>query len=69
MPLDENNNIPTGEDLHRYINGFVPYSWIERTEKLKNGVTNKQSILDLVEPLPVEPLPDSVELILETSTS
>jgi hypothetical protein len=64
LPLDENNNIPTGEDLHRYINGFVPYSWIERTEKLKNGVTNKQSILDLVEPLPVEPLPDSVELIL-----
>jgi hypothetical protein len=52
LSLDENNNVPTGEDLHRYINGFVPYSWIERSEKLKNGITNKQSILDLLEPLP-----------------
>lgn len=54
LPLDENNNVPTGEDLHRYINGFVPYSWIERLEKLKNPIANAQTIKDLVEPLPVE---------------
>lgn len=53
LPLDENNNVPIGEDLHRYINGFVPYSWIERTEKLKNSIANAQLIKDLVEPLPV----------------
>jgi hypothetical protein len=51
LPLDENNNIPTGEDLHRYINGFVPYSWLERKEKLKNPIANAQSIKDLIEPL------------------
>jgi hypothetical protein len=54
LPLDENNNIPTGEDLHRYINGFVPHSWIERSNKLKNPIANAQSIKDLLEPLPVE---------------
>jgi len=52
LSLDENNNVPTGEDLHRYINGFVPYSWIERTEKLKNPIANAQSIKDLLEPFP-----------------
>jgi hypothetical protein len=61
LSLDENNNVPTGEDLHRYINGFVPYSWIERTEKLKNGIANKQSILDLLEPFPEDNNEDCVD--------
>jgi hypothetical protein len=66
LSLDENNNVPTGEDLHRYINGFVPYSWIERTEKLKNGIANKQSILDLVEPLPTSEAQPEPEIIKPT---
>ena len=61
LPLDENNNVPTGEDLHCYINGFVPYSWIEKSNKLKNPITNAQLIKDLLEPLPVEtPLESTV---------
>ena len=56
LPLDENNNVPIGNDLHLYINGLIPYSWIERTNKLKNPIPNAQIIKDMVEPLPIEPI-------------
>lgn len=52
LPLDENNNVPTGEYLENYINGFIPYGWFERTTKLKNPINNAQTIEDMVEPLP-----------------
>lgn len=52
LPIDENNNVPTDQDLHIYVNGFVPYGWIERKEKLKNPINNAEKIRALVEPLP-----------------
>ena len=66
LSLDENNNVPTGEDLHLYINGFVPYSWIERKEKLKNPIVNAQLIKDLVEPLPTPEAQPEPEIIKPT---
>jgi len=72
LSLDENNNVPTGEDLHRYINGFVPYSWIERSEKLKNPIANAQLIKDLVEPLPTleaQPEPEIIKSTVENIQS
>lgn len=52
LPLDENNNLPTGLDLHTYINGLVPYGWLERVEKLKKPIANADEIRALVEPWP-----------------
>lgn len=51
LPLDDMNNVPIGDELHLYINGFIPYTWIERQKKLKNPIPNAQAIKDLVEPL------------------
>jgi hypothetical protein len=66
LPIDENNNVPTGQDLHLYINGLVPYSWIERKEKLKNPIANAQLIKDLVEPLPTPEAQPEPEIIKPT---
>ena len=63
LPLDENNNVPIGNDLHLYINGLIPYSWIERTNKLKNPIPNAQIIKDMVEPLPIEPIIENENII------
>lgn len=51
LPLDENNNVPIGDELHLYINGLIPYSFLERKEKLKNPILNANIIRDMVEPL------------------
>ena len=66
LPLDDNNNVLTGNDLHSYINGFIPYSWIERTNKLKNPILNAKLIRDMVEPLP-QPDPIIVDLAIENT--
>jgi hypothetical protein len=52
LPLDENNNVPVGEELNKYINGFIPYFYIERAKKLKNKpVKNADIIKKMIEPL------------------
>jgi hypothetical protein len=52
LPLDKNNNVPVGQELDNYINGFIPYSYIEREKQLKNKpVTNADIIKKMVEPL------------------
>ena len=66
LPIDENNNVPVGQDLHLYINGLVPYGWIERKEKLKNPIANAQLIKDLVEPLPTSEAQPEPEIIKPT---
>jgi len=66
LPIDENNNVPTDQDLHLYINGMIPYGWIERKEKLKNPITNAQLIKDLVEPLPTPEAQPELEIIKPT---
>ena len=66
LPIDENNNVPVGQDLHLYINGTVPHAWIERKEKLKNPITNAQAIRDLVEPLPTPEAQPEPEIIKPT---
>lgn len=50
LPLDNNNNVPIGDELHLYINGLIPYGWIERQEKLKNPIKNAEAIKLLIEP-------------------
>ena len=66
LPLDDNNNVPTGDDLHLYINGLIPYSWIERSEKLKNPIPNAKIIQDMVESLPPKPIIQNQNIIQPT---
>ena len=51
LPLDDFNNVPIGNDLHLYINGFIPFNWIERNKKLKNPILNAEEIKKLIEPI------------------
>lgn len=39
-----------GQELHDYIQGFIPVWHIERLRKLKAGITNYQEIEALVQP-------------------
>lgn len=48
LPIDDNNQFPTGEALDTYIRGFVPVWELERIEKLKS-VTNADAIAALVQ--------------------
>jgi hypothetical protein len=72
LPLDENNNLPTDQDLHLYINGMIPHSYLDRKEKLKNPIPNVDKIKALIEPWPViskpeEPKPKVVHTIQSLS--
>lgn len=63
LPLDENNNVPTDQDLDLYVQGFIPKAHIERIEKLKAGIPNAAKIKALVEPWPepiIENTPDII---------
>jgi hypothetical protein len=64
LPIDENNNVPVGEELKAYLKGFIPTWHVERQEKLSNGIANAQEIRNLVTPLPPveESLPSLEEL-------
>jgi hypothetical protein len=66
LPIDENNNVPTDQDLHAYVNGFVPHGWLERKEKLKNPINNAEKIRALVEPLPTPEAQPEPEIIKPT---
>jgi hypothetical protein len=55
LPLDDENNVLSGNELDQYVNGFIPHAYIARKEKLKNGIKNADKIKSLVIPLP--PLP------------
>jgi hypothetical protein len=50
LPIDTDGVIPEGEALHAYIDGFLPYYFIERKDKLAAGIKNVDSIKALVEP-------------------
>jgi hypothetical protein len=52
IPLDENNNLLIGDELHLYINGLCPHTWLQRQEKLKKPIGNIEVIKVLVEPWP-----------------
>jgi hypothetical protein len=66
LPLDENNNLPTGEELHLYINGMVPHNYLLRKEKLKNPIPNVDLIKAMVEPLPTPEAQPQPEIIKPT---
>jgi len=52
LPLDENNNVPTGEALDNYIEPFIPYEWLKRIEQCKRPISNAGEIRGLVVPYP-----------------
>lgn len=49
LPLNEANEVPTGVELDTYIKGFLPYSLLERNQRLVDGVSNSQEIIKLLE--------------------
>jgi hypothetical protein len=42
LPIDKEGNIPTGENLDKYIKSYVPTWAFERKEKLKQGLKQDQ---------------------------
>jgi hypothetical protein len=42
IPIDENNNIPIKEELHKYIKNLMPSWYFERINKLKKGLKKQQ---------------------------
>jgi hypothetical protein len=52
IPLNENNNFITGDELDSYILGMFPTAVLSRMEALKTGISNSADIHALVIPLP-----------------
>ena len=50
LPLNENNEVYEGEQLQQYITGFLPIYHVDRMNALLFGITNAESIRNLVEP-------------------
>lgn len=64
LPIDENNNYPTGEELDRQIKLVLPVWHEERKAKVAAGVNNAAEIKALVVPRPVVE-PTQEELIVQ----
>lgn len=63
LPIDENQNVPTGTELDSYLKGFIPTWHKERQDKLSKGISNTEDITKLVIPLPViEPTIEELSL-------
>jgi len=57
VPLNEENNYITGTELDTYIQGFVPTWYLDRINKIANGISNEADIQALVEVTPpTEPI-------------
>ena len=67
LPLDENNNVPVGEELKLYLKGFIPTWHIERQNKLAAGIPNAAEIHALVQPIPVEQVVNSTQDIVNAN--
>lgn len=52
LPINENGEVPTGQDLDAYIKGFLPYYLVERQAKLASGIANLSQLMQHVEPSP-----------------
>ena len=48
LPVDESGNVPVGDALSAYINGFLPHSYIQRKEIIDKGIVNIAEIKALV---------------------
>lgn len=53
LQVDENGNVPEGEDLDNAIRVFYPSWHFDRLERLKNGIRNADQVEKLVDPIPV----------------
>lgn len=62
LVVDENGNVPEGQDLDSAIRQFLPVWHIERRQKLTAGISNADSVRALVEPFPPPPPPTAEEL-------
>lgn len=50
LPIDDNGEVPTGNNLDNYVKGFLPYYLVERKVKLSSGITNIDQLMQYVEP-------------------
>lgn len=61
LPIDENNNYPTGDKLTEIIDNAAPKWHTARKEKIAAGVNNSDVIKAMVVPVVVpEPTPEEV---------
>ena len=57
LPI-QNGAYPIGEELHQYIDAFLPKEFVARKDLIAAGMQNEAEIEALVVPLPVvEPTP------------
>lgn len=61
VPIKEDGNFLSGDELNTYITGFIPVWHIERINKLSQGIPNANEIAAMV----VEPTSISTELSAE----
>jgi hypothetical protein len=52
VPLNDDGLFITGQELHQYIEGFIPTWHLERIAKLKAGIPNASELAALVEAVP-----------------
>lgn len=53
LPIDENNRIPEGEELHNYLQAYVPDVYDARLKQIEaNGIANPEAV---VVNKPIEP--------------
>lgn len=56
LPIDDNGNVPVGEELTVYLSGFIPTWHLDRVNKISTGIKNIAEIQALVQPSDLAPL-------------
>jgi hypothetical protein len=64
LPVDDQGQMPSGQELENYLQGFIPTWHFERKAKISNGLKNADEIAALVEPEPVA-TPTTEQLTLQ----
>ena len=64
LPIDENGNVPEGDELDKLIRGFIPVWHFERLEKIKAGIKNASAVHVKVVPYPSSPEPTLEQLAI-----
>lgn len=53
IPLNENGLYLTGDELNEHIKGFIPFQFLDRIEKINQGISNLDEVRNMVESEPI----------------